>query len=387
MNNYFELTQQQQRTVITQIATRVALPLQAIEKDLWVTTILQLIFSLPVAERLVFKGGTSISKVWRVIERFSEDIDLAIDRQQFDLEGDLTVKQLKKLRKQSSLFVKDEICAALREATIRHGIGEQCTVEAEPDGEGDKTYPEPRKIFVRYQSLFDNLPYIPSEVVLEVGARSLIEPTASRQVQSIISENSDIQTALVNPPITTTVPEKTFLEKAFLLHEIFSGTGPMNADRKSRHLYDLEKMMDMDFASKAVADDELWNNIHHHREIFTHVKDVDYTPDIRRRIVLIPPSEVLNDWRDDYEKMRVSMIYGDSFEDNGLVYKWWDDFSSLSEKDSIEAKAIIENNVFTDVEELTQNHRVMRVLKYYTITRDDVIKNPNGTYELITKVN
>ncbi len=319
MNNYFELTPQQQRTVITQIATRVALPLQAIEKDLWVTTILQLIFSLPVAERLVFKGGTSLSKGYGLIDRFSEDIDLAIDRQQFDLDGDLTVKQLKKLRKQSSLFVKDEICVVLREATIRHGIGDLCTVEAEPDGEGDKTYPEPRKIFVRYRSLFDTLPYIPSEVVLEVGARSLIEPTASRPVRSIISENSEIQTALVDPPIIMTVPEKTFLEKAFLLHEIFSGAGPMNADRKSRHLYDLEKMMDMEFAVKAIDDDELWNNIHHHRAVFTHVRDVDYTPDIRRRIILIPPSKVLNDWRDDYEKMRVSMIYGDSLPFDKLI--------------------------------------------------------------------
>lgn len=218
MNSYFQLTPQQQQTVITQIAAKVGLPAQAVEKDLWVTTILQLMFSLPVAEKLVFKGGTSLSKGYGLIDRFSEDIDLAIDRQQFDLEGDLTVKQLKKLRKQSSLFVKDDICEALRKATIQYGIGDLCSVEAEPDGEGDKTYPEPRKIFVRYRSLFDNLPYIPSEVVLEVGARSLIEPTAQRTVQSIISENFDIQTSLVDPSVTTTVPEKTFLEKAFLLH-------------------------------------------------------------------------------------------------------------------------------------------------------------------------
>jgi hypothetical protein len=319
MNNYFKLTTAQRRTVITQIATQVALPLQAIEKDLWVTTVLQLVFSLPVSERLIFKGGTSLSKGYGLIDRFSEDIDLAIDRQQFDLEGDLTIKQLKKLRKQSSLFVKEEICNALREATIQYGIGDLCSVEAEPDGEGDKTYPEPRKIYVRYQSLFDNLPYLPSEVVLEVGARSLIEPTASRSVRSIISENSDIQTALFNPPVTTTVPEKTFLEKAFLLHEIFTGGGSMAADRKSRHLYDLEKMMDLEFAVKAIADDELWSNIHHHREVFTRVSGVDYAPDIRRRITLIPPEAVLNEWRRDYETMQSAMIYGESLPFDKLI--------------------------------------------------------------------
>ena len=177
MNSYFKLNTEQQRTVITQTAAKVNLPLQAIEKDLWVTTILQLLFSLPISKNLVFKGGTSLSKIWGLIRRFSEDIDLAIDRQQFSIEGDLTVKQLKKLRKQSSLFVKEELCKSLQDAVIEAGIHKLCSVESEPDGEGDKTYPEPRKIYVRYQSLFNELSYLKSEIILEVGARSLIEPT------------------------------------------------------------------------------------------------------------------------------------------------------------------------------------------------------------------
>lgn len=63
--------------VLTQVANKTGLPVQAVEKDLWVTVVLQIVFSLPIANRLVFKGG--ISKVWKVIHRFSEDIDLAID--------------------------------------------------------------------------------------------------------------------------------------------------------------------------------------------------------------------------------------------------------------------------------------------------------------------
>ena len=77
---------------------------QAVEKDLWVTIILQMVFALPFADKLVFKGGTSLSKVFGMIERFSEDIDLAIDRSYFGIEGDLTKKQLKRLRKLSSTF-------------------------------------------------------------------------------------------------------------------------------------------------------------------------------------------------------------------------------------------------------------------------------------------
>lgn len=83
MNSYFSLSASQQRTLITQTAVRLGLPEQAVEKDLWVSIILQLVFTLPFSDKLVFKGGTSLSKSFGLIERFSEDIDLVIDRSFF----------------------------------------------------------------------------------------------------------------------------------------------------------------------------------------------------------------------------------------------------------------------------------------------------------------
>ena len=94
MNDYFHLSPQQQQMVLTQAAGRTGLPVQAIEKDLWVTIVLQMAFTLPSADKLVFKGGTSLSKVWKVIRRFSEDIDLAIDPSIWGFEGDLTKRQI-----------------------------------------------------------------------------------------------------------------------------------------------------------------------------------------------------------------------------------------------------------------------------------------------------
>jgi hypothetical protein len=312
MNNFFTLSNNRKKEVIETTSDRINIFPQVIEKDLWVTTVLQIVFSLPFADKLVFKGGTSLSKVWKLINRFSEDIDFTIAREQLNLpEGDLTVKQIKKLRKQSSLFVKETFCNELQNAVNKYDIADICTITPQPDGEGDKTYPEPRKIFIRYNSLYDNLPYIKSEVVLEIGARSLFEPIAKTKITSIISEQYPVDTSLVHSDIITAVPEKTFLEKAFLLHEIFTSGGNMHANRKSRHFYDLERMMDCDFAIKAIADNELWETIRHHREVFTRINGVDYTPDIRKRIVLIPPEQVIAEWRQDYETMRNSMIYGD----------------------------------------------------------------------------
>ena len=181
------------------------------------------------------------------------------------------------------------------------------------DGEGDNTYPEPRKIWITYKSVIKGeLDYLKPVVMLEIGARSLSEPYKLNKVSSLVEENfPTIQTTLVDTDVATAVAEKTFLEKVFLLHELFSVEGHgVNANRKSRHLYDLYMMMDKDFAIAAVKDDELWETIRHHREIFTSVKGMDYTPDIRKRIVLIPREDIITVWEKDYAEMLVNMIYG-----------------------------------------------------------------------------
>ena len=208
--------------VLTQAANKTGLPVQAVEKDLWVTQVLQLVFALPMAKHLVFKGGTSLSKVWKVIRRFSEDIDLAIDPSIWGFGGDLTKKQIKRLRKASSIFVRDELSHSLQEAVSEAGMEKRLQVEADPDGEGDGTYPEPRVIHVRYKSIFDDgLPYLHSEVKLEVGARSLLEPTAEAVVTSVSEEVLPVSATVRQVVIPTALAEKTFLEKAFYYMNCF----------------------------------------------------------------------------------------------------------------------------------------------------------------------
>ena len=323
MADFYALSDESKRVAVEQTAIKHGLSNQIIEKDLWVSTLLEIIFTLPFADKLVFKGGTSLSKVWGLIDRFSEDIDLAVDRSLFGLEGDLTVRQLKQLRKKSSLFVSNEFCEELKKAVKQYELETYLTIEAQPNGEGDKTYPEPRQIYIKYKSLFDaELSYVKPQIILETGARSLFEPTRKAAVNSMVAtEFPNIRTSVAKADITTAVAAKTFLEKAFLLHELFTTNACHRAERKSRHLYDLERMMDKEFAVNAIKDDDLWNTIHHHREIFTHMRDVDYSPDIRDRIVLVPPAEHYQTWADDYADMQSSMIYGDSVSFDTLILR------------------------------------------------------------------
>ena len=313
MNNFHTLTDEQKRMVLRNAEENIHLPAVAIEKDMWVTCILQILFSLDLDANILFKGGTSLSKVGSLIGRFSEDIDIAIDPAKYGLSGDLTKKQLKNLRKQSSLYVRETLAPILNEGLKKYGLTNILTIEVEPDGDGDSTYPEPRRIFVKYPSLLaEKYSYLKNEVVLEVGARSLMEPTIACHITSMIESSfPTISTSFINPIITAAAPAKTFVEKACLLHELFSiERDTMVANRRSRHLYDLERMMDLDFAKKAVEDNALWQSVQHHRSVFTSMKDVDYSTDFRKTIVLCPPDKFWADWKEDYQQMCETMIYG-----------------------------------------------------------------------------
>lgn len=312
MNKFLKLNAPQRLTILNKVAEKAKLPVAAVEKDMWVTMLLHTVFSLPVADKLIFKGGTSLSKAWHLIDRFSEDIDLAVDPKIFGIDGDPTKKQIKKLRKASSLFVREELCSMIKAKLKETGLSELLTIEAQPDGEGDSTYPEPRQLYIHYKSLVsDTTRYLRPDIILEVSARSLIEPSKTTHIKSILQEHISAE-SLNDTPVITALPEKTFLEKIFLLHEMFSLEGHGNkAERKSRHLYDLSQMMDKDFAQKAVTDIELWETIRHHREIYTSITGFDYKSDIRNHLVLVPREDIHSVWKKDYETMCESMIYGD----------------------------------------------------------------------------
>lgn len=312
MNKFLTLTKEQRAAVFERVGASVGLPMQAVEKDFWVTVILQAVFSLPVAQHLIFKGGTSLSKAWGLISRFSEDIDLAVNPMALGAaEGDLTKKQIKKLRKASSLFVSEQLTPMLCAKINEMGMSAFLNIEAQPNGEGDNTYPEPRQIYIRYQSVFEKpLTYLRPDVVLEVSARSLIEPAMPTHVSCILADYIPIQSAC-DAVVHTAIPAKTMVEKMFLLHELFSVPGHgTRAERKSRHLYDLYQMMQQDFAQEAITNDALWESIRHHREVFTSVQGVDYSGNVRQRICLLPREDIVAIWQSDYETMRSSMIHG-----------------------------------------------------------------------------
>ena len=148
-----------------------------------------------------------------------------------------------------------------------------------------------------------------------------MEPTEEREIQTLVGANFPGQ-RFTDPPmlIKTVLPKRTFLEKAFLLHEEFKrNPKEMRSERMSRHLYDLEKMMDTDHCSKALDDNELYTSIIKHRATFTRLKDVDYITHQPQNIDFIPPDIIIKEYSRDYSRMQESMIFGDSLAFDVLI--------------------------------------------------------------------
>lgn len=263
MKAWFDLSERDRAEIFIQTSAEVGLPPAAVEKDFWVTMVLNAVFNTDNADDLVFKGGTSLSKAWKIIERFSEDIDLAIDRKLFGFEGELSSGQIRKLRKVACKFISEEFKVKLEDSLIQLGIREfDISVNQFEASDTD-----PISIEVRYKSITEKKDYLKPRIVVEISARSLKEPFEFREIKSMIGEKySGFPFADLPVMIPTVLPTRTFLEKIFLLHEEFQKPKgkQINSTRMTRHLYDLSKIMDTAFAKQALNDKELYNAIVQH---------------------------------------------------------------------------------------------------------------------------
>ena len=307
---FANITISEKKEIFEKLTDQLKQPAVAIEKDWWVVQTLRLIFEMDCADSLVFKGGTSLSKAWGLIERFSEDIDLALDRKFLGFEGELSNQQIKKLRKASFKYITEEFYPALKAKFEDAGLYD-LEIKIAETTESDQ---DPRIIEIYYPSVFDALGYIRPKVIVEVGSRSLREPFSVRSFNSYVGEHNPdtvFADSLINIP--TVNPERTFLEKIFLLHEEFQKPlDKIRTDRLTRHLYDLEKLMDTEFAKKALTDSKLYQDIVAHRKIYTSIRGVDYDNHSPQKINPIPPVGIIDQWEKDYMVMQQYMIYGES---------------------------------------------------------------------------
>lgn len=315
---FTDLTDNDRRDIIDYVSGKTGFLRNVVEKDWWETSVLRAIFSLPYADNVSFKGGTNLSKCWGLIERMSEDIDIGISREFLGFSGELSNNKISdKLRRASCSFVRNDMRHDVENALVAQGISpETITVTVQ---ETKVSTVEPETIYVAYRSLYDGNGYVLPQVKIEVSGRSMTEPVSKVSVRSYISENLPKLTFLDNPvEVNAVIPQRTFLEKLFLLHEEFSKPdSEIRVERMSRHLYDVYNIMQTKIADEALEDDNLYDSVIEHRRKFIGLKGFDYDSLRKGTLKIAPIGEIRAKWRTDYKNTVANMIMGEapSFED------------------------------------------------------------------------
>lgn len=290
------------------VSGKANLPDFMIEKDWWVTTALEALFTSDLHKHFVFKGGTSLSKSWNLLHRFSEDIDIVIDKSLFGAADDqeLGRSQREKLRDAAHAFVMKTVQPMLQARMLEMGVpANTFKLYAEESKSSDQ---DPTIILLDYASLTEiKNEYTKAQVKIEIGVRAMMEPYEIRLVSSLLSQHLNTNETV---GVSTVLPQRTFWEKAFLLHELFQRpVEKMEIARMSRHWYDLHYLVNAGFAAQAMQDAALYSAIRNHRKKFTKVPGVDYDTLTAKDFELFPPKDKESDWNSDYKKMIESYIY------------------------------------------------------------------------------
>ncbi len=320
MSSYIDLNRESRIEQIKEVAKIYNLPEVSIEKDWWVTMVLRAIFTSEYAPHLSFKGGTSLSKCFGIIDRFSEDVDIAINREFLGFTGELSKTQVSdKLRRASCSFVREILPNEITRQMVALGIPEsEFEVRVNVT---DVTTTDPEVVEIHYRSIFETIGYVRDKVLIEVSGRSMQEPVEQIEVCSMIAEALP-HTQYADPKFTLTAvsPKRTFLEKACLLHEEFAQTTrAVRTNRMSRHIYDLERLASKGVADEALADKELYKVVVEHRRKFIGLKGFDYSELLPQNISFTLPEDIVEEWRADYRAMQQSMIYGESLDFDTLI--------------------------------------------------------------------
>lgn len=313
---FVTLTRAEQLDALGVAAAESGRPAYLLEKDIWVVWAVDALFSSRFGEHLVFKGGTSLSKGYDIIQRFSEDVDVTYDVRQLlpEFTAEKTVpannSQAKKwsdaIREKLPTWIAKEIVALLEAHAAKSGAKVVITTD------GDKAY-------VAYDPDAKGDDYVARRVTLEFGARSTGEPVETKQISCDAAPLlPKLAFPVANPRLM--LPKRTFWEKATAVH-VYCGNGEVG-DRHSRHWHDLVRLDVAGHAKEAFADRALAKEIAEFKSRFFREKDrsgnaIDYTAAVSGKLQLVPEADLRKLLEDDYGKMveeRILLHDAESFD-------------------------------------------------------------------------
>lgn len=316
------LPEQDRRDVFEQVAETKDTVASYIEKDFWVCVVLDVLFNgLPHGHPdLLFKGGTALSKCSSLISRFSEDIDIVVSREWLGFDGDRdpTGKSDLSGRARTALF--DELKGACSEyvlgdlaKAVGSHIGNVCRIAPDDDDQDGQT------LLIEYPSIFGGEnDYVRPRVKLEAGARSARDPHEMMSVSPYIAEALTDGWSFVVDNVRTIRPERTYLEKVLILHGQHCGFRdegekrlPADANRLSRHYYDVAMMTDGEVGKAALADKELLESVCGHNQLAFKQAWKKFEEAVPGGVRIVPQPELRRVLERDYDAMK-GMVLGEA---------------------------------------------------------------------------
>jgi hypothetical protein len=272
---FLQLSRDDRREVLAIAAEKAGRPIHLLEKDTWVVWALQTLYGTALGDHLVFKGGTSLSKAYNAIRRFSEDVDLTYDIRALahDLVGEneealpKTRSEEKRwsseVRKRLPVWVSETVSPLIVDAISAQSL--PATVRVEVD-----------KLFIDYETVAGGSGYVAPSVMLEFGARSTGEPASVRDISCDAAGLVDgIEFPTARPRVMHA--ERTFWEKATAIH-VFCLQERLRGERFSRHWHDIVRLDDIGIADSAIADCALAKSVAQHKSMFFAEKAADRSP-------------------------------------------------------------------------------------------------------------
>lgn len=320
--SYFTLSDADRAEVLEVGRERTGRPAHLLEKDLWVVWTLDTLFGSPAAADLTFKGGTSLSKAYKIIDRFSEDLDLTYDIRK--LIADLTGGEefLPASRSQASKWTKavrdrlPEWIAGAVQPVIQEALD-----EAKLGARLEISGVDRDKLLLHYPAAKQGTGYVAPVVTLEFGGRATGEPHAAMPVTCDIDGHVDGVTFPTASPLVMSVA-RTFWEKATATH-VYCVQGRIRGERYARHWHDLAAIMRSSHADAVVRDREVARAVAEHKSHFFAEKDaagntVDYFAAISGALQVVPEGAARDALAADYARMLADRVMvGDArpFED------------------------------------------------------------------------
>lgn len=304
MDQVANLLDRERRDLFSETAARMGIQPAVVEKDFWVTWILAKLFAHPELSRLLmFKGGTSLSKIYHLIDRFSEDIDLILDWRSLigeDPEEERSKSKQAKLNKEINERAKEYIAGSLL-PIITEIIAPVCRCEGDED---------PFVLNVLYSGAFTD-GYLRPEVRLEIGPLASWLPFEEHRIRPYAAEQFPGQFVQPECTVKAIKAERTFWEKATILHhEAYRPDDSMQPPRNSRHYYDMFQMANAPVKDSALADLTLLESVVAFKQRFYPRGWARYDLALPGTLRLVPEGHVQDVLKADYRAMRI-MIYGE----------------------------------------------------------------------------